>query len=189
MGRAVYPMTSGIKLVNWRSPMAILACGCAIAVVGFGARFGLAFLLTPVSTDRGWGRDVFSLAIAIQMLLWGIAQPVAGAIADRFGPVVVLSVGAIVYAFGLTTMAYATTPLMLYLTAGVLIGIGVAGSSFGIVIAAFGKLMPQNWRSLAFGVGTAAASFGQFAFSPVTVTLISAYGWASTLLIFATLVR
>jgi MFS family permease len=131
---------------------------------------------------------VFSLALAIQMLLWGIAQPVAGAVADRFGPAIVLSIGALAYSAGLASMAYAATPLMLYLTAGVLIGIGLAGSSFAIVIGAFGKLMPYEWRSLAFGVGTAAASFGQFTFSPVAVTLVSAYGWQSTLFIFASLV-
>jgi MFS family permease len=174
--------------VSWRAPITILVCGCLIAVIGFGARFGLAFLLTPISSAWGWGRDVFSFALALQMLLWGVAQPLAGAMADRFGPTLVLSMGAVVYALGLATMAYATTPVMLYLTAGALIGFGLAGSSFTIVIGAFGKLMPQKWRSLAFGAGTAAGSFGQFTFSPLAVTLISVYSWESTLAIFATLV-
>jgi len=173
---------------SWRSPIVILACGCLIAVIGFGARFGLAFLLTPISSAHAWGRDVFSLALAIQMLLWGAAQPLTGAIADRFGPTRILSAGAIIYALGLATMPYATTPAMLYLTAGVLIGLGLAGSSFTIVMGGFGKLMPQSWRSLAFGAGTAAGSFGQFVFSPLAVALISAYGWESTLAIFASLV-
>ena len=173
---------------SWRSPIVILACGCLIAVIGFGARFGLAFLLTPISSAHAWGRDVFSLALAIQMLLWGAAQPLTGAIADRFGPTRILSAGAIIYALGLVTMPYATTPAMLYLTAGVFIGVGLAGSSFTIVMGGFGKLMPQNWRSVAFGAGTAAGSFGQFVFSPLAVALISAYGWESTLAIFASLV-
>ena len=176
------------KLVIWRSPTAIVLCGCLIAIIGFGARFGLAFLLVPISSAHGWGRDVFSLALAIQMLLWGAAQPFVGAIADRFGPTLVLSVGAIFYALGLATMAYATTPAMLHLTAGVLIGFGLAGASFTIVISAFGKLMPQRWRSLAFGAGTAAGSFGQFLFSPLAVGLIASYGWESTLAIFAMMV-
>ena len=175
-------------MTGWRSPIVILACGCLIAAIGFGSRFGLAFLLTPISSAHAWGRDVFSLALAIQMLLWGAAQPLTGAIADRLGPTRILSAGAIIYALGLATMPYATTPAMLYLTAGVLIGLGLAGSSFTIVMGGFGKLMPQNWRSLAFGAGTAAGSFGQFVFSPLAVALISSYGWESTLAIFASLV-
>jgi len=175
-------------VASWRSPIVTLACGCLIAVIGFGARFGLAFLLTPISSSHAWGRDVFSLALAIQMLLWGAAQPLTGAIADRFGPTRILSAGAIIYALGLATMPYATTPAMLYLTAGVLIGFGLAGSSFTIVMGGFGKLMPPNWRSVAFGAGTAAGSFGQFVFSPLAVALISTYGWESTLAIFASLV-
>ncbi len=177
-----------LKLVSWRTPIVILACGCLIAVIGFGARFGLAFLLTPISSAHGWGREVFSLALAIQMLLWGALQPLTGAVADRFGPVFILSAGTLVYALGLATMAYSTTPAMLYLTAGVLVGFGLAGSSFTIVLGAFARLMPPNWRSLAFGAGTAAGSLGQFVFSPLAVALISAYGWESMLAIFALLV-
>ena len=163
----------------------ILACGCLIGVLGFGPRSGMGFLLTPMSSAHGWGRDVFALALAIQMLLWGAAQPFAGAIADRFGAAPVLSVGAVLYALGLAAMAYAGTPAMLHLSAGVMIGFGLAGSSFTVVIGAFGKLMPPQWRSLAFGAGTAAGSFGQFLFSPLAVALIDGYGWRHTLVIFA----
>lgn len=129
----------------------ILACGCLIGMLGFGPRSGMGFLLTPMSSAHSWGRDVFALALAIQMLLWGAAQPFAGAIADRFGAALVLSVGAVLYALGLAAMAYAGTPAMLHLSAGVMIGFGLAGSSFTVVIGAFGKLMPPQWRSLAFG--------------------------------------
>jgi MFS family permease len=122
-----------------------------------------------MSSAHGWGRDVFALALAIQMLLWGAAQPLAGAVADRYGAAPVLSIGAVLYALGLASMAYAATPGMLHLTAGAVIGFGLAGSSFTIVIGAFGKLMPAQWRSLAFGAGTAAGSFGQFLFSPLAV--------------------
>ena len=92
---------------SWRTPAVILVCGCLIGVLGFGPRSGLAFFLTPMSSTFGWGRDVFALALAIQMLLWGAAQPFAGAMADRYGAVPVLSVGAILYALGLAAMAYA----------------------------------------------------------------------------------
>ena len=160
-------------------------CGCLIGVLGFGPRSGLAFFLTPMSSTFGWGRDVFALALAIQMLLWGAAQPFAGAMADRYGAVPVLSVGAILYSLGLAAMAYADTPPMLHLTAGLIVGFGLAGASFTIVIGAFGKLMPPEWRSIAFGAGTAAGSFGQFLFSPLAVDLIDRFGWQATLLIFA----
>jgi MFS family permease len=173
---------------SWRTPALILACGCLIALVGFGARSGLGFFLTPMSSAHGWGRDVFALALAIQMLLWGAAQPVAGALADRYGATPVLSVGAVLYALGLASMAYASTPGMLDLTAGAVIGFGLAGSSFTIVIGAFGKLMPPQWRSLAFGAGTAAGSFGQFVFSPLAVALIDSIGWQDTLVAFAVVV-
>jgi MFS family permease len=157
-------------------------------MLGFGPRSGMGFLLTPMSSAHSWGRDVFALALAIQMLLWGAAQPFAGAIADRFGAALVLSVGAVLYALGLAAMAYAGTPAMLHLSAGVMIGFGLAGSSFTVVIGAFGKLMPPQWRSLAFGAGTAAGSFGQFLFSPLAVALIDSYGWRHTLVIFAAIV-
>ena len=169
----------------WRTPAVILACGCLVALLGFGPRSGLGFFLTPMSSAYGWGRDVFALALAIQMLVWGAAQPFAGALADRYGVAPVLSVGALLYAAGLAAMAYSTTPGMLYLTAGMLIGFGLAGSSFTIVIGAFGRLMPHEWRTLSFGAGTAAGSFGQFLFSPLAVALIGAVGWQHTLLIFA----
>jgi MFS family permease len=141
-----------------------------------------------MSSAYGWGRDVFALALAIQMLLWGAAQPFAGALADRFGPVPVLSVGSILYAAGLASMAYASTPALMHLSAGVVIGFGLAGASFTIVIGAFGKLMPPHWRSLAFGAGTAAGSFGQFLFSPLSVALMDRFGWQHTLVIFAAVV-
>ena len=173
---------------SWRTPADILVCGCLIGVLGFGPRSGLGFFLTPMSSLHGWGRDIFALALAIQMLLWGAAQPFAGALADRFGAVPVLGVGAILYAAGLASMAYASTPAMLHLSAGMVIGFGLAGSSFTIVIGAFGKLMPAQWRSLAFGAGTAAGSFGQFLFSPLAVALIDAFGWQDTLVIFAAVV-
>jgi len=170
---------------TWRTPVVIAVCGCLIGMMTFGPRSTLGFFLTPLSQAHGWGRDVFALALAVQNLLWGAAQPFAGALADRFGPVPVLSVGSILYAAGLASMAHATTPAMLHLTAGVVIGFGLAGASFTIVIGAFGKLMPPHWRSIAFGAGTAAGSFGQFLFSPLSVALMDRFGWQQTLVIFA----
>jgi len=171
----------------WRTPAVIVICGCLIAILTFGPRSALGFFLTPLSRAHGWGRDVFAFALAIQNLLWGIGQPFAGAIADRFGTVRVLSAGAILYALGLALMAKSTTPGLLDLSAGVLIGFGLSGCSFNIVLAAFGKLVPESWRSLSLGAGTAAGSFGQFLFSPLGVLLIDVYDWQTALLIFAVL--
>lgn len=169
----------------WRAPAFIVLCGCLIAIVSFGPRSALGFFLTPLSQENGWGRDVFALALALQNLVWGVGQPFAGAIADRFGTIRVLCVGAILYGLGLGTMAYSTTPFELQLSAGFLIGFGMAGCSFNIVLAAFGKLVPPSWRSMAFGAGTAAGSFGQFLFSPLAVALMANFGWQNALLIFA----
>ncbi|MGA7084516.1 MAG: MFS transporter [Pseudolabrys sp.] len=173
------------KSVDWRTPAVVVACGCLIAMISFGPRSSLGFFLTPLSQTNHWGRDVFAFAVAIQNLLWGIGQPFAGAIADRFGTNRVLCVGAVLYALGLAIMARSTTPGELSLSAGVLIGLGLSGCSFNIVLGAFGKLLPEKWRTLAFGAGTAAGSFGQFLYSPVAVALMDKFGWQQALLIFA----
>jgi MFS family permease len=137
-----------------------------------------------MSVEYHWGRDVFGFALAIQNLLWGVFQPFAGGVADRFGAVRVLWTGAIAYAVGLALMAYADTPVVLDLTAGVLIGFALSSCSFNLVIGALGKLVPESWRLFAFGAGTAAGSFGQFLFSPLARALIDWTGWQNTLVIF-----
>jgi MFS family permease len=163
----------------------ILACGCLISMIGFGPRSTLGFFLTPMSTAHGWGREVFALSVAIQTLLYGIAQPFSGAIADRFGTVRVIIAGTLLYAAGIFMMAHAATPETLFLSSGVLIGFGLSGCSFNLVISSFGKLLPESWRSLAFGAGTASGSFGQFLFSPLAVGLVDTVGWRTTLEVFA----
>jgi MFS family permease len=170
--------------MGWRTPVVIVLCGCLISMISFGPRATLGFFLTPMSQVNGWGRDVFGLALAIQNILWGLGQPFAGAIADRFGTTRVLCAGGALYAMGLILMAYSTSPGMLDLTAGVLIGFGLSGCSFSVVLAAFGKLLPERLRLVAFGAGTAAGSFGQFLYSPVAVSLMDAFGWQTALLVF-----
>jgi MFS family permease len=164
--------------------LVILIAGCLVGVIGFGPRSALGLFLTPISAANGWGRDVFAFALAVQVLLWGAAQPFVGAMADRFGIMRVLMTGAVLYALGLVLMAYSTTPLTFTLTAGVLTGFGIAATSFTLVLAAFGKLLPPEWRTLSFGLGTAAGSFGQFLFSPIAVGLIGGFGWQHALFIF-----
>ncbi|AOO81051.1 MFS transporter [Bosea vaviloviae] len=167
------------------APEVIVAAGCLIALITFGPRASAGLFQIPMTLEFGWGRDTFSIAIAIQNLLWGLGAPFAGAVADRFGTVRVLCFGAVLYALGLVVMAYAATPLTLHLGAGVLIGFGLSACSFNLVLAAFGKLLPESWRPMAFGAGTAAGSFGQFLFPPIGNILIEQIGWHQALVVFA----
>src|SRR3978361_2331377 len=126
--------------VSWRTPLVIIICGCVIALLGFGPRSSLGFFIQPMSREFSWGRDVFGLALALQNLLWGLGQPIAGAIAARFGVFRVMVVGALLYAGGLLLMRYATTPASLDIGAGVLIGFGLSGCSFNLGLSAFSQL-------------------------------------------------
>jgi MFS family permease len=172
---------------TWRTPLVIIICGCAIALLSFGPRSSFGFFIQPMGRELSWGRDVFGLALALQNLLWGLGQPIAGAIADRFGSLRVIFVGALLYAGGLLTMRYAATPLSLNLGAGVLIGFGLSGCSFNLVLSAFSKLLPPQQRGIALGAGTAAGSFGQFLFAPFGVAMIDNFGWQAALTVFAAL--
>jgi MFS family permease len=163
----------------------IIVAGCTIAALSFGPRSTMGFFLTPMSSEHGWGREVFALAIAIQNLVWGLGQPFAGMVADKFGTARVLTGGALLYALGLVLMAYSTNPVTLQLTAGVLIGVGIAGSAFVMVLAAFARLLPRSMRTIGFGLGTAAGSLGQFIFAPLGQGFIQLYGWETALIIMA----
>jgi MFS family permease len=180
-------LNAASRISTWRTPLVIIACGCAIGLLGFGPRSALGFFMQPMSREFAWGRDVFALSLAVQNLLWGLGQPFAGAIADRFGLVRVMFVGALLYAGGLLLMRYSSTPLSLNLGAGVLIGFGLSGCSFNLVLSAFSKLLPAEKRGLALGAGTAAGSFGQFLFAPFGVAMIDNFGWQTALTVFAVL--
>ncbi len=178
---------ASVSAAACRTPIVLICFGCVIAVLSFGPRSSLGFFLTPITGANGWGRDVFGLALAIQNLLWGAGQPFAGAIADKYGAPRVLSAGAVLYAAGIYLMAESTTPAMLHISAGVLIGFGLSGCAMPAIIGALGKLVPENWRLIAFGASTAAGSFGQFLYSPLAVSLMDSYGWQNTLLVFSLL--
>src|SRR3984957_503288 len=180
-------LNSASRVGTWRTPLIIILCGCAIALLSFGPRSSLGFFIQPMGRDLSWVLYVFDLALIMQNLLWGLGQPLAGAIADRFGILRVMCVGALLYAGGLLMMRYATTPLSLDLGAGVLIGFGLSGCSFNLVLSAFSKLLPPERRSIALGAGTAAGSFGQFLFAPFGVAMIDNFGWQSALMVFACL--
>jgi MFS family permease len=161
----------------------IIAAGCLIAIISFGPRSALGLFFAPMIEARGWSREVAALAIALQNLLWGAGQPIAGMVADRFGTGRVLVAGAILYAIGLIGTAYVTSGLMLQLFLGVFLGLGLAAASFSIVLAAFGRAVSPEKRSIAFGIGTAAGSLGQFLFAPLGLALIQNLGWDSGLVV------
>ncbi len=165
------------------TPTVVIIAGCLIATIGFGVRSTFGLFLEPVTTDRGWDRETYALALAIQNLLWGAGVPLAGALADKFGPTRVIAAGAVLYALGMTGMVLATSGGMLYLTAGVLTGLGIAFTAFSIALAAMAKVVSAERRSLVLGLGTAAGSFGQVVFSPLGALFLQAYGWESTVTI------
>ena len=169
----------------WRTPLLIIVAGCLISTVGFGLRSVFGLFLEPMTVDQGWSRETFALALAIQNLLWGAGVPVAGALADRFGPSRVLAAGAVVYGIGVYGMAEAESGLMLHLFAGVVTGLGVAFTAFSIAMAAMARVVGPERRSLALGLGTAAGSFGQVLFSPLAQAWIQNFGWHDALLILA----
>lgn len=170
---------------HWLGPTIIVVCGCLISAIAFGPRSAMGLFLTPLSETRGWSREVFALALAIQNLVWGFGQPLLGAVADRWGEARVMVLGAVLYASGLALTAYAESQVLLMLASGVLVGLGIAGCAFALVISAFSKLLPAENRSWAFGIGMASGSLGQFIFAPIGMAFLSSFGWQTTLYLFA----
>lgn len=169
----------------WQTTFVIVASGCLISLITYGLRTSFGLFAEPISAGRGWSMEVFALAVAIQNLLWGAGQPFAGALADRYGAARVLAAGGAVYALGVALMAASPTPLAFHLSAGVLVGLGLSGGSFTIVIAALGRIVPEDRRSWAMGLATAAGSLGQFAFAPLGGAFLVAYGPQTALLLLA----
>jgi MFS family permease len=170
---------------DWRTPSVILVASATVLTLSVGLRHGFGLFLQPMSADLHWGRETFALAIAVQNLVWGAAQPFTGMIADRFGTAKVVLIGTILYVLGLVTMAHATTPLALMLSCGVLIGIGLSGLTYSVIAGVLGRAYPPEKRSMVLGIAAAAGSFGQFALLPVTQWLLSHLGWYGALLALA----
>lgn len=171
-----------------RSSLWLLLGGSLILALSLGIRHGFGLFLPPMSSEFGWGREVFAFAIALQNLIWGLTQPFTGALADRFGAKRTVLVGGVLYAIGLACMSLADSPLSLSLSAGLLIGMGLSGTSFSVILGAVGRAVPMEKRSLAMGIAAAAGSFGQFAMLPGTLGLISWLGWSAALLALGLLV-
>src|SRR4051812_30798357 len=142
------------------SPAVIIVAGCAIATISFGARATMGLFTHPISEFHAWPREIYGFAMAIQNLVWGLVQPLAGAAADRWGTTRVLILGALIYAAGLALMASSHTATLMDVSGSIIVGVGIATASFSIVMAGFGRLVPSDRRSWAFGIATAAGSLG-----------------------------
>jgi MFS family permease len=171
-----------MKSAALRNPTAVLVAGCVILCLSFGVRSGFGLFLQPMSLDNGWGRETFSIAMAIQNLIWGLLGPFAGGIADRYGAGRVVVLCGVTYVLGLVVMAFTETALALHLGSGALIGLALSGTTFATILMVIGRVTPPEKRSTALGIATAAGSFGQFAILPITQLLISGFGWRSALL-------
>lgn len=171
-----------------RASFWILLGAALVLALSLGIRHGFGLFLAPMSQEFGWGREVFALAIALQNLVWGLAQPFTGAIADRFGAARVVLVGGVLYAVGLALMGLADSPGSLSLSAGLLIGIALSGTSFSVLLGVVGRAVAPERRSMAMGIASAAGSFGQFAMLPATLGLIGWLGWSAALLALGLLV-
>ncbi len=167
----------------------VLICGAAIVTLAMGIRHGFGLWLQPITTQYGWTRENFAFAIAIQNLSWGVTGIAAGMLADKFGAFKVIIGGALLYAFGLFGMAYANTPFLFALAAGILIGAAQSGTTYAVIYGVIGRNVPADKRSWAMGVAAAAGSFGQFLMVPTEGFLISSFGWQQALVMlgFATL--
>jgi MFS family permease len=159
----------------------VLLCGAAVVTLSMGVRHGFGLWLQPVTMDRGWTRETFAFAMAVQNLTWGVAGLFAGMVADRLGAFRVLLAGGMVYAAGLALMAVASTPWAFMASAGVLLGIAQAGTTYAVVYGVIGRNIAPEKRSWAMGVAAAAGSFGQFLMVPLENGLIGSIGWQSAL--------
>ncbi|WP_345792529.1 MFS transporter [Thauera sp. JM12B12] len=165
-----------------RRPAVVMVCGALILTLAMGVRHTGGLFLQPMTLDQGWSRELFSFSIALQNLLWGLFQPFAGAFADRHGAGRTLVGGALLYIAGLVIMAHADTALGLNVGAGLLIGMGLSGTTFSVVLGVIGRMAAPEKRSMALGLASAGGSFGQFAVLPVGQGLISMVGWQDALL-------
>ncbi|TCM65237.1 putative MFS family arabinose efflux permease [Acinetobacter calcoaceticus] len=174
---------------SYNKTMIYMLIGSAfILALSLGIRHGFGLYLVPMSHEFGWGHQVFSLAIALQNLIWGAVQPITGAFADKYGSKIVVTVGGILYCIGLLLMAVSSSSALLNLSAGLIIGLALSATSFSVLLSAVGRAVPPEKRGMAMGIASAAGSFGQFIMLPTTLLLLQHIGWSAALLVSAVLV-
>lgn len=174
---------------HFSKPLIYMLIGSAIILaLSLGVRHGFGLYLVPMSDEFGWGHNVFSLAIAMQNLIWGAAQPFTGALADKYGSKIVVAVGGVLYTIGLLLMAVSSTGWLLNLSVGLILGLALSATSFSVLLSAVGRAAPPEKRSLAMGIASAAGSFGQFIMLPSTLLLLQNFGWSAALVVSAILI-
>lgn len=174
---------------QFSKPLIYMLIGSAmILALSLGVRHGFGLYLVPMSNEFGWGHNVFSLAIAMQNLIWGAAQPFTGALADKYGSKIVVAIGGVLYTIGLLLMAISSTGWLLNLSVGLILGLALSATSFSVLLSAVGRAAPPEKRSLAMGIASAAGSFGQFIMLPSTLLLLQNYGWSAALVVSAILI-
>ena len=171
---------------RFSKPLIYMLIGSAlILALSLGVRHAFGLYLVPMSHEFGWGHNVFSLAIAMQNLIWGAVQPITGAFADKYGSKIVVAVGGALYSIGLLLMAFSSTGLMLNLSVGLILGLALSATSFPVLLSAVGRAAHPEKRSLAMGIASAAGSFGQFIMLPSTLLLLQNIGWSAALVVSA----
>lgn len=171
-----------------KSLIYMLIGSALILALSLGVRHAFGLYLVPMSHEFGWGHNVFSLAIAMQNLIWGAVQPITGAFADKYGSKIVVAVGGALYSIGLLLMAFSSTGLMLNLSVGLILGLALSATSFPVLLSAVGRAAHPEKRSLAMGIASAAGSFGQFIMLPSTLLLLQNIGWSAALIVSAILI-
>ena len=162
----------------------IVGAGCLVMLISMGVRAGFGLFLQPVSTDLGWGREIFALSLALQNLFWGASQPFVGAIADKYGSGRTIATGGLIYAMGVYLMSGVESPVVLHL-GNMLVGFGLSGTALAVVLGVMVRAVSVEKRSLVLGIGTAASSLGQFTMIPLGQFFISTYGWSTALLLIS----
>ncbi|MEE8434329.1 MAG: MFS transporter [bacterium] len=167
---------------SWRTPLIILIAGTAVSAICVGMRNTFGLFLSPMTETYGWSIEEFSLAIAVQNIVWGISAPITGGLADRFGTSRVITFGGLVYGLGLYMMSLSETPSELMFSAGLLIGLGTSATGFGVVFGAVGRVTTERNRTLYLGIASAGGSMGQFMLVPLGQVFISSFGWVAALM-------
>jgi MFS family permease len=168
-----------------RNATVVLTAAVVVLLIAMGVRATFGLLMQPIGLDRGFTRETFSLAFAIQNIVWGIGAPLFGALSDKYGSGRTIALGAILYAVGLAAMTTADTPAALYLSAGVLVGLGQSGTTFGVILGVVARAFTPEKRSLALGMASAGGSMGQFLMVPFGQQLIAYFDWHTALLVFS----
>ncbi|QQN38441.1 MFS transporter [Acinetobacter sp. CS-2] len=174
---------------RFSKPLIYMLIGSAVILaLSLGVRHAFGLYLVPMSHEFGWGHNVFSLAIAMQNLIWGAVQPITGVFADKYGSKIVVAIGGALYTLGLLLMAVSSSGWLLNLSVGLILGLALSATSFPILLSAVGRAAHPEKRSLAMGIASAAGSFGQFIMLPSTLLLLQSVGWSAALMVSAILI-